>query len=146
MVFQSENCEETLIWASIRNSEEALKQRVTAVFVAKVDYMSRFAGTSLEVPYLEVFTLVYREEFAYPASETCLIMTIRFVSLLLGFFSLFGLIIKIQLAPFNLRNRSICIMIPHCDRSSIFPLIKAIRKIIWLEKILNITYHMDPQE
>lgn len=95
MVFQSEYCEETLIWASIRNSEEALKQRVTAVFVAKVDYMSRFAGTSLEVPYLEVFTLVYRKELAYPASETCLIMTIGFVSNLLDLFSDFSHIIKI---------------------------------------------------
>lgn len=95
MVFQSENCEETLIWACIRNSEEALKLRVTAVFVAKVDYMSRFAGTSLEVPYLEIFTLVYREEFAYPASETCLIMTIGFVSLLLDLFSYISHIIKI---------------------------------------------------
>ena len=95
MVFQSENCEETLIWACIRNSEEALKLRVTAVFVAKVDYMSRFAGTSLEVPYLEIFTLVYREEFAYPACETCLIMTIGFVSLLLDLFSYISHIIKI---------------------------------------------------
>ena len=95
MVFQSEDCEETLIWACIRNSEEALKLRVTAVFVAKVDYMSRFARTSLEVPYLEVFTLVYREEFAYPASETCLIMTIGFVSLLLDLFSYISHIIKI---------------------------------------------------
>ena len=95
MVFQSEDGEETLIWACIRNSEEALKLRVTAVFVAKVDYMSRFAGTSLEVPYLEIFTLVYREEFAYPASETCLIMTIGFVSLLLDLFSYISHIIKI---------------------------------------------------
>ena len=95
MVFQSEDCEETLIWACIRNSEEALKLRVTAVFVAKVDYMSRFAGTSLEVPYLEIFTLVYREEFAYPAGETCLIMTIGFVSLLLDLFSYISHIIKI---------------------------------------------------
>ena len=95
MVFQSEDCEETLIWACIRNSEEALKLRVTAVFVAKVDYMSRFAGTSLEVPYLEIFTLVYREEFAYPTSETCLIMTIGFVSLLLDLFSYISHIIKI---------------------------------------------------
>lgn len=97
MVFQGENCKETLIWACIRNSKEALKLRVTAVFIAKVDYVSRFAGTSLEVPYLEVLTLVYREEFAYPASETCLIMTIGFVSLDLNlfFFSLFSHIIKI---------------------------------------------------
>ena len=128
MIFQSENCEETLIWTCIGNSKQALRLRITAMFILEFDYVSRFGGTPLEVPYLEIFTLVYSEEFAYPASETCLIMTIRFVSLHLGFFSLFCLIVKVQLAPFNLRYRSICIMIPNCNRSRILPLIKAIEK------------------
>ena len=95
MVFQSENCEETLIWTCIGNSEKTSQRRITTVFLAKIDNMSRLAGTSLEVPYLEIFTLVYREKLAYPTGESCLIMTIGFVDLHFGFFSLFGLIIKV---------------------------------------------------
>ena len=129
MIFQSENCEETLIWACIGNSKKTSQSRITTVFLAKVDYVSRFAGTSLEVPYLEIFALVYCEEFAYPTSESCLIMTIGFIDLHFGFFTLFGLVIKVQLAPLNLCYRTVRIMIPNCDRSRIFPLIKTMQKI-----------------
>lgn len=71
MVLQSEGSEETLIGTSGRNAVQLILL-VTLVLLTKVNGVCWFHCALLQVPDLEVFCLVYREEFTDTSGKSVL--------------------------------------------------------------------------
>ena len=100
------------------------------MLLAKVDCMSWFHRALLQVPDLEIFRLVYREELADTGCEPGIF------ALLLGddLFVLLGCrgvaIIEVEEAPLDLRDGRLAFLVPHGHWRSVLLVIEAVKNEI----------------
>ena len=88
------------------------------MFLAEVDHMRRLVQTLLQVPDEEVFALVDCEEFTETSSEFH-ISKFRILFLFRRLPVIRHIILEIQVAPLDLRDRVLGGMVPHAQRGRI---------------------------
>ena len=95
---------------------------MAVMLLAELYYMRWLVRALLQVPYREVFAQIDRKEFAESCRELLALgsfFIIRFILIVLFAFFLGRaagsclLIIKVQLAPFDLSDRALCFLIPY---------------------------------
>ena len=106
------------------------------MLIPEVYHVRWLHGALLKVPYLKIFALINGEEFADAGGKS-----LGRSGLFLDFFAWLVLaLIEVELAPFDLGNRTTTFLVPYSQRRRIIFVIKA--KKIRSEKF---TYHILPQ-
>ena len=85
------------------------------VLVFEMDRVRGLPRALLQVPNLEVFLFVNREEFTETSGKSCFVWTV--VGFALSLLCSFRFL-EVQLAPFDLGNGGCALMIPYCNGSS----------------------------
>ena len=105
------------------------------MFFAEMYHMSWFRRALLQVPDLEIFTLIDGKEFTYTCSES--------LAIIIRNFDIFARVFEVEEAPLDLRYGKLSLLIPYCHGCSKVLIIDTKTKK-WHKKAF--TYHIDPQE